>query len=157
MASCARPDRAAPNLSNGARMKTTHDRGRWLLGPLAWAVPLSLFACKDDSPCDPGFVARLGAGCYPEAAAGAAGAAGTAGEPVEPGDGGVVDAVIGQPCTDTEASSDCGGAAPICAPLPSGTVCTQILCLEGEPNAGACPSDWTCLPSAGNPSVCLSL
>lgn len=132
-------------------MKTIFDR-RWLLGPLVWAVPVSLLACKDDSPCDPGFTERLGA-CYPEPTGGTGG---TGGEPVDPGDGGV-SAVIGQPCTDTAASSDCGGAAPICAPLPSGTVCTQILCLDGEPNAGACPSDWTCLPSDGNPSVCLSL
>jgi hypothetical protein len=137
-------------------MKTTHDR-RWALGPLV-GLSLALFACKDDAPCDEGQEDRLG-NCYPLAAAGSPGAAGTSAEPVDPGDGGVqaVDAVIGQPCTDTAASSDCGGPAPICAPLPSGTVCTQILCLEGEPNAGACPSGWTCVPSAGNPSVCLNL
>jgi hypothetical protein len=136
-------------------MKTTHDRRSRVLGALAWAVPLLLLACKDDSPCDPGFFERLGA-CYPEPTAGAAG---TAAEPVDPGDGGAeaVEAVVGQACTDTVAMSDCGGAAPICAELPSGTVCTQIDCLDGEANAGACPSGWTCVPSSGNPSVCLDL
>jgi hypothetical protein len=40
----------------------------------------------------------------------------------------------------------------------SGTVCTQILCLEGEPNAGACPPGWTCLQARPmpDPSVCLN-
>jgi hypothetical protein len=142
-------------------MKTTHDRRCWALGSLACLASLSLFACKDDSPCDEGQEERLGAACYPINAGGTPGAAGTSALPVDAGlgltDGPGVDAVIGQACADTTASSDCGGAAPICAPLPSGTVCTQILCLDGEPNAGVCPSDWMCLPSAGNPSVCLKL
>jgi hypothetical protein len=127
-----------------------------------------LLACTDDSPCDEGQFER-NAGCYPIAAAGSSqagsagmGAGGTAivpdgglggdsGEPV------AVQAEVGQPCADTTASSDCGGNAPICAPLPSGTVCTQILCLDGEPNAGACPTGWTCLQARPmpDPSVCL--
>jgi hypothetical protein len=137
-------------------MKTIHDR-RWALGTLfLGVVPLALFACKDDDPCDEGYEDRLGA-CYPISAGGTPGAAGTSADPVVPGDAGV-EAVIGQPCTDTAANSDCGGAAPICAPLPAGTVCTQILCLDGEPNAGVCPSDWMCLPGDGTrPSVCLKL
>lgn len=136
-------------------MKKTRDSR---LGLTACVALLALFACKDDDPCDEGQIETLGS-CYPGSAAGAAGTAGSGAGPSDVGDGGAEapDAVIGQPCADTAASSDCGGGAPICAPLPSGTVCTQILCLDGEPNAGACPSDWTCLPSTGNPSVCLKL
>jgi hypothetical protein len=126
-------------------------------------------ACTDDSPCDEGWFER-NAGCYPVAAAGSgqAGGAGMgAGGIASVPDGGLggdsgepvgVQAEVGQPCADTTASSDCGGNAPICAPLPSGTVCTQILCLDGEPNAGACPTGWTCLQARPmpDPSVCLN-
>jgi hypothetical protein len=125
--------------------------------------------CKDDSPCDEGQTEVLGA-CYPAAAAGTTGAAGAGGtsagggstsisESDAGGEGGApaqVSAEVGQPCTDTAASSDCGGNAPVCAPLPAGAVCTQILCLEGEPNAGACPEGWPCTVIGANPSVCLN-
>jgi hypothetical protein len=114
--------------------------------------------CKDASPCDEGQEER-NAGCYPIPAAnggtggqseadsgtGTDGAARVSAEPV-----------VGQPCADPVGSSDCGGAAPICAPLPAGAVCTQISCLEGEINAGACPSDWPCRAIGNNPSVCLN-
>jgi hypothetical protein len=123
-----------------------------------------IVACKDDSPCDEGQVERGLAACYP-LPAGGAGQAGSSGEAGAPGDtdagagdgGGAAPAAfyIGQPCSDTTTHSDCGGDAPVCAPLPAGSVCTQILCQDGEPNAGVCPSDWMCLSSAGNPSACV--
>jgi hypothetical protein len=127
-------------------------------------------ACTDDSPCDEGQEQR-NAGCYPIAPAGSgqAGASGMGAGGTTSPDGGLgsdsgspspvgVQAEVGQPCADTTAHSDCGGNAPICAPLPSGTVCTQILCLDGEPNAGACPTGWTCLQARPmpDPSVCLN-
>jgi hypothetical protein len=126
-------------------------------------------SCTDDSPCDEGQFER-NAGCYPVAAAGSGQAGGSgmgAGGAANGLDGGLgsdggdpvgVQAEVGQPCADTTASSDCGGNAPICAPLPSGTACTQILCLEGEPNAGACPTGWTCVQARPmpDPSVCLN-
>ena len=148
-------------------MKTHHPRCS-ALASLAWvAASLALAACKDDSPCDEGQVARLNS-CYPAPAAGAAGQAGSSGEAGAPGDEADTDAgdsgaaaptqfVIGQPCTDPDTSSDCGGGAPVCAPLPAGPACTQILCQEGEPNAGVCPSDWPCLVFGTNPSACLKL
>lgn len=125
----------------------------------ALAVWLGLtLACKDEHPCDPGQEERSANACYPAAAAGSTGAA------VEPDAGQLSDSgptgggfAVGQPCTDTVASSDCGGAAPICAPLPAGAACTQVLCLEGEPNAGVCPVDWPCLQIQGYPSTCLRL
>jgi hypothetical protein len=143
-----------------------------------WARALGLFSlglmssalgCKDDSPCDEGQVQR-NAACVPVAVAGSGGtgSAGTEGGGTDAGgtDGGIgtqtgttagIQAEVGDPCEDTAASSDCGGNAPICAPLPSGTACTQILCLEGEVNAGACPVGWTCLQARPmpDPSVCL--
>jgi hypothetical protein len=151
----------------------TSARARWLfcLG-IVW---LSL-GCKDDSPCDEGQEVR-NAACYPvEATAGtgpgSAGAgAGAAGDETASDAGGGtagdagggtdmpagVQAEVGQACADTAAHSDCGGNAPICAPLPSGTVCTQILCLAGEANEGACPGGWTCVQARPmpTPSVCL--
>ncbi|MEO8181309.1 MAG: hypothetical protein ABI895_20935 [Deltaproteobacteria bacterium] len=131
-------------------------------------VGLSL-GCKDDSPCDEGQEVR-NAACYPVAAAAGSGSGSddtgddTAGDDTASDAGGGTDppagvqAEVGQPCADTAAHSDCGGHAPICAPLPSGTVCTQILCLAGEVNEGACPSGWTCLQARPmpTPSVCLN-
>jgi hypothetical protein len=122
------------------------------------ALLLLLFACKDDDPCDPGWVETQANSCFPEMA----GSAGMGGAPNEetadsgaPGD--EEDFEIGQPCADTAGSSDCGGTAPICAPLPSGAVCTQVMCLDGEPNAGVCPDDWPCTEIPGYPSTCLNL
>ena len=138
----------------------TLDHRRSARHPLVWvAAGLAMFGCKDDSPCDEGFVERGSSACYPLPAGGAgeAGQAGMTGD-VDAGDGGGAAPAafyIGQPCADTEAHSDCGGGAPICADLPAGTMCTQILCQAGEPNAGVCPSDWMCLSSAGNPSACV--
>jgi len=143
----------------------TFDHGRSALGPLVWvAAALAMFGCKDDSPCDEGQVERGLAACYPLPTGGGAGQAGSSGQAGAPGDdvdagdgGGAAPPAfyIGQPCSDTTSHSDCGGAAPVCAPLPAGSVCTQILCQDGEPNAGVCPSDWMCLSSAGNPSACV--
>jgi hypothetical protein len=125
--------------------------------------------CKDDSPCDEGQEVR-NAACYPVATAGTgsgsagseSGSAGSDGDTASDDSSGTdppagVQAEVGQACADTAAHSDCGGHAPICAPLPSGTACTQILCLPGEANEGACPSGWTCLQARPmpTPSVCL--
>jgi hypothetical protein len=144
-------------------MKTI-DHRRSALRPLVWvAAALAIFGCKDDSPCDEGFVERGPAACYPlpvgaAGEAGSSGQAGTTGDDFDAGDGGGAAPAafyIGQPCADTVSHSDCGGGAPICADLPAGTMCTQILCQAGEPNQGVCPSDWMCLSSAGNPSACV--
>jgi hypothetical protein len=148
-------------------MKTNDDHS-WARAILALALSALTLAssCKDDSPCDEGQTEVLGA-CYPAAAGGTNGAGGSAanaGSSSTPetdagADGGAPaqgSAVVGQPCTDSVANSDCGGNAPICAPLPAGAVCTQILCLDGEPNAGACPVDWPCRVIGTNPSVCLN-
>jgi hypothetical protein len=147
-------------------MKTNekHSLVRLILGAAVGALALAS-ACKDDSPCEEGQRAALGNSCYPpppvSAAAGSAGTAATlpdgadaGGDSAAPAAEGV-SAEVGQPCTDTANSTDCGGNAPICAPLPAGPACTQILCLEGELNAGACPADWPCLAIAPNPSACL--
>jgi hypothetical protein len=134
-------------------------------------------SCKDDEPCDPGFVERGASACYPVATGGSGGSPGGGGSAGDPGTAGTTDvgeqpdagdsgaaapppveAEVGQTCTDTANHSDCGGAAPICAPLPSGTVCTQILCLDGETNAGACPADAPCIPTgATTPSICFPM
>lgn len=138
-------------------MKTI-DHCRSPLRSLVWAAAvLAVFGCKDESPCDEGFVERGLAACYP-LPSGSAGQAGSTGNDFDAGDGGGAAPTafyIGQPCADTDAHSDCGGAAPICADLPAGTMCTQLLCQAGEPNEGVCPSDWMCLSSAGNPSACV--
>jgi hypothetical protein len=154
------------------KMNDKHSWARAIVASALGALALAS-ACKDDSPCEEGQRADLGASCYPVAAAGRSGSAGSAGmgsagtsataDDVDTDAGGDsaapapegVSAEVGQPCTDTTANSDCGGDAPICAPLPAGPACTQILCLEGEPNAGACPADWPCLAIGANPSACL--
>jgi len=134
------------------------------LGPFVWVMAaLAILGCKDDSPCDEGQEERGAAACYPLPTGGGAGQAGGAGPAgttgnVDAGDGGAAApaaAYIGQPCADTETHSDCGEGAPICADLPAGTMCTQVLCQAGEANEGVCPSDWMCLSSAGNPSACV--
>jgi hypothetical protein len=148
-------------------MNSTHSLGSTLWLTRMGLVSL-LLGCKDDSPCDPGQELLDGA-CVPIAAAGSSGSgsAGAEGGITDGADGGIgtetgvpagVQAEVGDPCEDTTASSDCGGNAPICAPLPSGTACTQILCLEGEVNAGSCPTGWTCLQARPmpDPSVCLN-
>jgi hypothetical protein len=111
------------------------------------------FACKDEEPCDLDQELR-GSACYPLPTPGAAGTGGTGN--LGPADGGAeaVETDFGTSCTDTTASSDCGGIAPICAPFPSGNACTQILCEAGEANADVCPADWSCIRSGSNPSVC---
>jgi hypothetical protein len=127
-------------------------------GVMLLGLPL---ACKDDDPCDPGQEERPPNDCYP-VSGGSAGAGGSTGEAGEgdsdsgaPAPGG--DFEFGQPCADSAGSSDCGGIAPICVPLPSGSVCTQALCLDGEPNAGVCPAEWPCTAIPGFPSACLNL
>jgi len=145
---------------------STHTLARTLCLPCLGLVWLSL-GCKDDSPCDEG-QEEHNAACYPATAAGSgSGSAGSGGDTdtgdidgsggTDPSAPAAVQAEVGQTCADTTAFSDCGGHAPICAPLPSGTACTQILCLPGEANAGACPSGWTCLQARPmpDPSVCL--
>jgi hypothetical protein len=142
----------------------TLDHRRSALRPLIWvAAALATIGCKDDSPCDEGFVERGLAACYPLPAGGGAGQAGSSGQAgttgidVDAGDGGgaaPAAAYIGQPCADTAAHSDCGEGAPVCADLPAGTMCTQLFCQAGEANQGVCPSDWMCL-SNGGPSACV--
>jgi hypothetical protein len=150
------------------KINDKHGLARAVLATALSALALAA-GCKDDSPCDEGQTEVLGA-CYPAAAAGTSGMAGGAGTSSTAGTGGAPEtdaggdggapaeeasAEVGQPCTDTTGSSDCGGNAPICAPLPAGPACTQVLCLDGEPNAGACPADWPCLAIGANPSACL--
>jgi hypothetical protein len=127
--------------------------------------------CKDDDPCDPEQTEK-NSQCYPPAAA--AGTAGKASSTAGGTDGGgaetggaadataggmpALDTPVGTPCQDTMASSDCGGDAPVCAdltPLGQMVMCTQIDCAEGEANAGACPSEFTCFAVPGYPSVCI--
>lgn len=123
----------------------------------------SSFACKDEDPCDPDQVER-DAVCYPADTSGGSGgssgsssaSAGAAGEPAAGGAPASVDAEFGQACSDTALHGDCGGKAPICAPLPAGSVCTQIECQEGEANAGVCPAEWRCLKVGDNPSACVN-
>ena len=123
--------------------------------------------CKDDDPCDPDQIER-NSQCYPPPAAagtagkaaGTAGGADSAGGAADAGGGAApaLDTPVGSPCQDTTASSDCGGEAPVCAdlsPLGQGVMCTQIDCAEGEANAGACPSGFTCFAVSGYPSVCI--
>jgi hypothetical protein len=125
-----------------------------LLGPLG---------CKDEEPCDPGWVA-IDTGCWPEDVGGSggasavatpeAGASGDAAAPIAGGAGeptGNPDATFGTPC---ETNDDCGGPAPICATDPL-FYCSQIECQEGEANEGACPADWTCFKYMENPSACV--
>jgi hypothetical protein len=143
-----------------------------LLGPASLVALLGLFGgCKDDDPCDAGEVERYGQ-CYPapsssggSAGSGAGGSAagGMAGaDSSDPGEGAAgaaaVDTPFGTECQDGAASSDCGGAAPVCAdlsPLGQSQFCTQIDCAEGEANAGVCPEGFTCFAVSGYPSVCI--
>ena len=127
----------------------------------------ALASCKDDDPCDPDQIEK-NTQCYPlPAAAGTApsstsgaDAGGTdAGGAAEMGGGAAaLDTPVGSPCQDTMESSDCGGQAPVCAdlsPLGQKVMCTQTDCAEGEANAGACPSGFTCFAVPGYPSVCI--
>lgn len=139
-------------------MKTTRKcrpvRGRWLGGALLLGLCVG---CKDAEPCDPGQEERSANACYapsPGSAGSGADVPDASTDSGPPSGGGFA---IGQPCSDTAGSSDCGGVAPICAPLPSGPACTQIMCLDGEPNAGVCPDDWPCTQLTGYPSTCLNL
>jgi len=146
---------------------------------LAPALVLGLFGlgaltagCKDDDPCDPDQTERHGQ-CYATTAgaggtsisaaeAGAANAGGAnaagAGDATAGAPSAGPDTPVGTPCQDTSASSDCGGAAPVCAdltPLGQGIMCTQLDCADGEAHAGACPSGFTCFAVPGYPSVCI--
>ena len=143
-----------------------------------WGVALLWLglSCKDEDPCDPGFVERGAAACYPipmggtggtpggAGSAGTAGAAGTTdvGDQPDAGDSGAapppaVEAEVGDPCTDIVASSDCGGAAPICGDFPGGAKCTQINCMDGEANAGACPATAPCINTPMGTTVCFPM
>jgi hypothetical protein len=129
------------------------------------ALPLCclLAGCKDDDPCDPGQIVK-DSQCYPAPAmAGDGGDAGGAEGGATPdaaagAPGAALDTSFGTPCTDTTASSDCSGVAPVCAdltPLGQAIMCTQINCGTGEANAGACPSTFNCFAPPGYPSVCI--
>lgn len=114
--------------------------------------------CEIDDPCDPGQIYENTICIVPpepeeemmmddSMIVPDAGLMTTSNEPVE--------ATFGDPCTDPGGSSDCGGAAPICVPMLN--ICSQILCLEGEANAGTCTTPgWACLEvQAGSPSLCI--
>jgi hypothetical protein len=127
--------------------------------------------CKDDDPCDPGQIEH-NSQCYPAPSSGGGGSAGSAGSVTsdaagaetsgggDPGPGSEgLETPFGNECADTTGSTDCGGAAPVCAdlaPLGQSTFCTQIDCAEGEANAGVCPDGFTCFAVPGYPSVCIN-
>jgi hypothetical protein len=124
------------------------------------ALPLCclLAGCKDDDPCDPGQIVK-NSQCYPAPAmVGDAGGAEGGADAAAGASGAAVDTPFGTPCTDTTASSDCAGLAPVCAdltPLGQSVMCTQINCASGEANAGVCPSTFNCFAPPGYPSVCI--
>lgn len=134
---------------------------------LLGAIPL-FGGCKDDDPCDAGETERYGQ-CYPVPQAGGgsagSGSSGLAGaemggrdEGQAGADAAPVDTPFGTECQDDKDSSDCGGAAPVCAdlsPLGQSRYCTQINCSEGEANAGVCPEGFTCFAVSGYPSICI--
>ena len=119
--------------------------------------------CKDDDPCDPGQTEKDGQ-CYAAPASGGTTSNGPGGADAGATDatagvaGDALDTPVGTACEDTDASSDCGGAAPVCAdlsPLGQSVMCTQLDCAPGEANEGACPSGFTCFAVPGYPSVCI--
>jgi hypothetical protein len=120
--------------------------------------------CKDDDPCDPGQIVK-NSQCYPAPATGGTASGGDGGTDADAAPdaaagapGAALDTPFGTPCTDTTASSDCGGVAPVCAdltPLGQAVMCTQINCGAGEANASACPSTFNCFAPPGYPSVCI--
>lgn len=128
--------------------------GRAAMSAVLGLALLWPLGCKDESPCDDGQVS-IGTACFAKEAPGAggesseppAGAAGAA-------PSGNPDATFRTPCQKDE---DCGGDAPVCATDPL-FYCSQLECLEGEANAGACPSDWQCIKlDEQTPSACVDL
>lgn len=127
-----------------------------LLGVCAFVV-----GCKDDEPCDAGEIVK-NAQCYPASAAtggeGGGTDAGTGPDAAAGAPSAQPDTPFGSPCTDTVASSDCAGIAPVCADLTllgQTVMCTQISCGAGEQNAGVCPTSFNCFATPGYPSVCI--
>jgi len=128
-----------------------------LLGAMAFSLAgLALSACQDDDPCDEGQVYKY-AGCVPlpKATGGSTGSGGGSGDPEAGGGSGgaptQAESQFGKACAD---ATECGGDAPLCG-APQLPICTQILCLPGEMNEGACPADWMCISSGSNPSACV--
>jgi hypothetical protein len=129
-----------------------------LLGPLG---------CKDEDPCDPGWVA-IDTGCWPEEQGGTggtsstpapeAGANGEAGAPSAGGGGSDVEppgnpnATFGTECTT---NAECGGDAPTCLTDPL-NYCSIIDCEAGERNEAGCPEGWQCFKYEDNPSACVN-
>jgi hypothetical protein len=126
---------------------------------------VGLIACKDEDPCDPGWVS-IDTGCWLAEQGGSGGTSATPmpegganGDAAAPSSGGAgdvepignPDAMFGSPCQSNE---DCGGPAPVCATDPL-FYCSQIECQEGEANEGACPADWRCFKYLDNPSACV--
>jgi hypothetical protein len=120
-----------------------------------FGAALGASACKDEDPCDADQEEREGL-CYNAAGGTSAGPGPTAGiSPDASADAAATAGPdFGTPCADTVGSSDCGGTAPLCAPFPAGSLCTQIFCQAGEVNEGVCPEGWQCVTYPGNPSVC---
>jgi hypothetical protein len=124
------------------------------------AVPAAGLGCQPTNACGAGFAQGEDEQCRPVASPSA-----DAGIPPTDGGNGVVeDAAADAPTAPSGSSfgktcasmADCGGDAPICG-APQLPMCTQIMCQAGEANAGACPADFTCLSTPGNPSVCLKM
>lgn len=116
---------------------------------LASVSLLAVAGCWHDSPCEEGYVVVTDM-CYkiPVAPAPAPAAEAGAGEAAAPATD-----TFGKTCT---AQADCaGGTAPVCA-APQLPYCTQINCMDGEANAGSCPTGFTCI-AAGAQSACVKM
>jgi hypothetical protein len=115
-------------------------------------------ACKDQEPCDPG-QESIGTGCFVVATGGSGGGTSTD-DGGAPSGGATDEPAIGNPdatfATPCHANAECGGDAPVCATEPL-FYCTQLDCLDGEENAGACPDGWTCVHLPPKPSACVNL
>lgn len=85
-----------------------------------------------------------------DAEGGAGGGGGAA--PVEPEPPIEEDPNFGDACS--EGGEECKGGT-ICA-APQLPICTQVNCMDGEANEGACPDGMTCTPTGQDPpSICL--
>ena len=133
---------------------------------------VAAFGCKDEEPCDED-QDSIGTGCYakpepePEPAEGGSPSVSEGGAPSAAGGamseggwpGGIEppgnpDAMFQSDCVSNK---DCSEEAPICLIAPGPLYCSQIDCLEGEVNAGACPQGWVCFQlNAETRSACLN-
>ncbi len=121
--------------------KIVLESSSWVFG-LAMA---GITGCTENEPCDPGRILRIDECIVAPASSGSsdAGRDGAASD-------GAPASLFGKACSS---QSDCSGDAPICA-APQLPYCTQIDCLAGGKNAGACPSGYQCL-GTGSQSACV--